>query len=92
MVRNSKLTIGSDLGLWGRQIAGNYCVLKTGSRVRPVAEWLVLRLAATAEADRRTPGKAECLAGWVDDLKISFDTHRSIVVNGNFCGWHESRC
>jgi hypothetical protein len=81
----------SDLRLWRREIAGNYCVLEAGSRMRAVTERLVLRLAATAEADCRTPGKAECLARWVYDLEISFDANGSIGVDSNFCGWHESR-
>ena len=53
-----------------------------------IAKWLVLRLAAAAQADCGASSKSERLALRVQDFEVAFDTDIAIIVDGDFCGGH----
>lgn len=54
-----------------------------------VAERLVLRLSAAAQADGFAAGEVECVAVHVVNGKVPFDADRTIVADDDF-RWHFS--
>jgi hypothetical protein len=65
----------SDFGFRSWQVARDYLILKARSGVRAIAEGLVLRLAASAEADNGPACQAELLSQWIEDLEIALDSY-----------------
>jgi len=55
------------------EFAGDHGIGETASFVAAVAEGLVLRMAAAAEAQGGAPGQAERAAVGVDQFEIAFD-------------------
>ena len=73
-----------DLGL--RRRRGQFFGQETTRFVSAVAEWLVLRLAATAERNRRFVGwQSKRLALVIDESEFAFDHERTIgtAADGN---------
>ena len=85
---DTRALIFSDFGFGGRQVAGNYFILKTRAGMGAVAERLVLRSPAPAEANYRSAGETKSLPLGIVYFKITFDTNRTVVVNRDFCRWH----
>ena len=53
-----------------------------------IAKWLVLGVAAAAQADCGASSKSERFALRVQDFEVAFDTDIAIIVDGDFCGGH----
>ena len=53
-----------------------------------IAKWLVLGVAAAAQADCGAPSKSERFALRVQDFEVAFDTDIAIIVDCDFCGRH----
>jgi hypothetical protein len=73
-----------QLGLWRGQFASYDSVLEASFIVRTVAEGLIGRVAAAAEANRRASGQAEGGALRIHDLKVAFHADTTVVANGDF--------
>jgi hypothetical protein len=55
--------------------------------VRSVAERLVLRLSAAAQADGGAPGKAEFIAVGILNREVALNADGAVIENDNF-RWH----
>ena len=53
-----------------------------------IAKWLVLGVAAAAQADCGASGKSEGFALRVQDFEVAFDSDIAIIVDRDFCGGH----
>jgi hypothetical protein len=53
-----------------------------------IAKWLVLRVAAAAQADTGAPGKSERLALWIHDFEVAFNADIAIAIDGDFRRGH----
>lgn len=71
-----------------QQLASCNGVRKSANLVGTIAERLVGRMAAAAEAHLGTPGKAEWAPLGIDDFEVSFDTKGTVVIHGYFCRRH----
>jgi len=58
--------------------------------VRTIAKWLVLGVAAAAQADCSASGKSECFALRVQDFEVAFDTDIAIIVDRDFVAGMQS--
>jgi len=70
-----------------RQVAGGRRRLKAYFGMGAVAEGLVRRLAAAAQADFVAAAQAEGVAVGVADFEIAFDANGSVIHDADF-GWH----
>jgi hypothetical protein len=53
-----------------------------------IAKWLVLRVAAAAQADTGASGKSERLPLRIHDFEVAFDTDIAIAIDGDFRRGH----
>ncbi len=51
--------------------------------MRAVAEWLIIALTAAAKTDNGPAGDIEGLTALVDDLELTLDPQRAIVIDGD---------
>ena len=56
--------------------------------MRTIAKWLVLGVAAAAQADCGASSKSERFALRVQDFEVAFDTDIAIIVDRDFCSGH----
>src|SRR5712664_2405937 len=80
--------IALQLRLWGRQLPGCHGVGEPARLMGTVAERLVRGMTATAEAEHSSPSQAKGFAFRIDNLEVSFDADRPVVVDCNFCCRH----
>jgi hypothetical protein len=70
-----------EFGCWGLQIPRGNCVREILTLVRPVAKWLIARVAAAAKRYRRTPAQPEDISFLIDNLKIAFHSDGTVIEN-----------
>jgi len=87
----SSLSHIGQLDLWfgSGQVAGDNFILKAGAGMGAIAKRLVLRLAASAQADHGASAKSKLLTLRIENLEVPLNADRAVVVNGNFCIGHE---
>jgi hypothetical protein len=73
---------------WRGQIASLHFVDKITRLVRAVTERLIGGMATTAEADCGAACQTEFIACRIDDLEITFDQNRAVVLESYFCWRH----
>jgi hypothetical protein len=72
-----------------RQFPRYHLVGETGAAVGAIAKRLVLRMAATAQGNRRPARETERRTGGIADFKVSLNPDRTITVDSYF-GRHAS--
>src|SRR5579862_9386241 len=78
-----------SFGYWRGQGAGRASRAKSDLTVSPVAEGLVFRLSAAAQADGFAAREIESIAVHVVDGEVPFDANRAVIADSDFC-WHFS--
>ena len=67
-----------------RKVASFLLILKARCLMRPVAKGFIGRVAAPAERNHLTAGKAKRLAFHIDEFKIPFDSQWTVIPDHNF--------
>ena len=78
-------TLLRRFGSRGRQGAGLDFRLETGRAVGAVAEGLVLRMAAAAEANRGAARQVKRVPRRIANGEFAFHADRTVIVDGNLC-------
>ena len=77
-----------DFGRGRRKISRGNFVGEVAFLVGTVAERLIGRLAAAAQADGSASGETELISGWIYDLEIALDEDGAVIAKRDF-SWHE---
>jgi|SRR5580700_4215374 len=75
------IQVRSELWLGGRQFASNNRIGKPARLVGPVAERLIGGVTTAAECYGRPACQTEGAAFGIDDLEVSLDADRAVVVH-----------
>ena len=80
----------SNLSLRDWQLARDGLVGKSGTIVTAIAKRLIRGEPAAAQGNHGAARQSESGPGWIENLEISFDSQRAVILWGNLGGWHLS--